>query len=91
MTAKLTPAQKAARRAAKLRGQRLAARSPYHHEPVPDPVRRRCSICGEPMYGKSPSHSQCNFEDAIRRRWEENRWPPDLPAGGRDEEAGDGE
>jgi hypothetical protein len=42
------------------------------------------------MYGKATSHIQCNFEDAIQRRWEEGR-PPDLPAGGRDEEAGDGE
>jgi hypothetical protein len=83
MTAPLTPAQKAARRAAKLRGQRLAAASPYHHEPVPDPVRPKCRLCGEPMYGTGSCHAQCAFEEAIQRRWEEGRPPADPNEAGR--------
>jgi len=84
MTAPLTPAQRAARRAAKLRGQRIAAASPYHHTPVPDPVRRRCSLCGEPMYNANrTSHAQCAFEEAIQRRWEEGRPPADPNEAGR--------
>ena len=90
MTAKLTEAQRAARHAATLRGKQIEAKSPYHHTPVPPRDLKRCPHCNQPCYSAAGEHPQCSNSAAESRRWEEGR-PPDLPAGGRDEEAGDGE
>ena len=84
MTAPLTPAQRAARRAAKLRGQRLATRSPHHHLPVPPRDLKRCSICGAVVYSaNSSTHPQCQMSAAESKRWEEGRPPADPNEAGR--------